>query len=108
MKKIDEIYKGIESCEANRQMKSDYKKQYFNISDEYNDIIDESGETWHYYRYLFNNIYFTSKDSKNGGKDIELNVVNEALIQAMNVYIELDKNLIIIIDKLNTLNSLFI
>ena len=79
MKKFDEVYKGIESGEANRQMKSNYKKQYFNISDEYNDIIDESGETWHYYRYLFNNI-----DSKNGGKDIEINVVNEALIQAMN------------------------
>ena len=83
-------------------MKPDYKKQYFNISDEYNDIIDESGETWHYYRYLFNNIYFTSKDSKNGGKDIEINVVNEVLHQIMNAYIKYDKRLIIIIDKLDT------
>ena len=89
-------------------MKPDYKKQYFNISDEYNGIINEATEEWHYYRYLFNNICFNSEESKNGGKDIELNIVNEVLLRIMDAYIKYDKRLIIIIDKLDTLNSLFI
>ena len=108
LEKFDEVREAIESCKANGQMKSNYKRQYFNISNEYNGIINEATEAWHYYRYLFNNIRFNSEESKNGGKDIELNIVNEVLLQIMNAYIKYDKSLIIIIDKLDTLNSLFI
>ena len=89
-------------------MKLDYQKQLNNITVEYNGIIKEAEKNWHFYRHLMNNIDFRSEESKKGGKDIESNVVNEALIQAMTVYIELDKNLIKIFDKLNNLYSLFI
>ena len=105
---FDEVSEKIESCEASYQMKLDYQKQLNNITDEYNGIVREAEKNWHFYRYLMNNIDFRSEESKKGGKDIESNVINEALIQAMNVYIELDKNLIKIIDKLNNLYSLFI
>ena len=105
---FDEVSEKIESCEASYQMKLDYQKQLNNITDEYNGIIKEAEKNWHFYRHLMNNIDFRSEESKKGGKDIESNLVNEALIQAMTVYIELDKNLIKIIDKLNNLYSLFI
>ena len=105
---FDEVSEKIESCEASYQMKLDYQKQLNNITDEYNGIIKEAEKNWHFYRHLMNNIDFRSEESKKGGKDIESNVVNEALIQAMTVYIELDKNLIKIFDKLNNLYSLFI
>ena len=80
LEKFDEVREAIESCKANGQMKSNYKRQYFNISNEYNGIINEATEAWHYYRYLFNNIRFNSEESKNGGKDIELNNLNSLFI----------------------------
>lgn len=106
LQKFDEVYDKIQSCEA--KMKLDYEKQYFIISDEYDELTKESNETYYFYIFLLDNISYRSENSKNGGKDIESKVVGEVLNQALNAYIEFDKKLININDKLTNLKSLFI
>jgi len=109
LEKFNEFEAKFKHSKGKNKSQKEHKKLYDEIVLEYNNIIDNANEIWKYNCELLRNLEFESneiynKTGKNGFDDINKEVLNNEV----NSFIKLDKDLVVIKNKINNLINLFI
>ena len=109
LEKFKEFEAKFKHSKGKNKSQKEHKKLYDEIVLEYNNIIDNANEIWKYNCELLRNLEFESneiynKTGKNGFDDINKEVLNNEV----NSFIKLDKDLVVIKNKINNLINLFI
>ena len=109
LKTFDEFEVKFKHFKGKIESKNEYKKLYKELTLEYNNIIDKADEIWEFNIELIRDLEEKSKIICNKiGINGFVNIKKEILNKAVDSYIKLDKDLIIIKNKIKGLINLII
>ena len=106
---LNELDEKIKHFQGKNESKSEYRKLCIEMAREYNGIIDKANEIGKFNFELIRDIELNYKEIyKKTGKNGFININKEILNGVVDSYIKLDKELIIIKNKINDLINLII